>query len=128
MFAYLILAALTGALVYLLYRQGFMVTKRIAAVLFVFRPGKRADNVSLDSCTGWVRHAGRFRKSGVYEFRLDCRLSKGSASVTLLDYQKRELLQLNQDNPTGKIELNGNARYFLRWRFAKTTGSCQLRW
>ena len=39
------------AVVYLLYRQGFGVSKSIAAVLFVFRPGKDADKVTLDSCS-----------------------------------------------------------------------------
>ena len=128
MLIYLTSIPLIGALFYLLYREGLMVTKSIAAVLFVFRPGKQGDSVSLDSCSGWVRHAGRFRQSGTYRFCLDCRLSKGSAVVTLLDRQKRELLRLNQENPAGEIELNGKARYFLRWEFQHATGNCELRW
>lgn len=121
-------AALTGALIWLLYRQGLATTKCIAAVLFAFRPGKQADCVSLDSCTGWVRHAGRFRQGGAYQFYLDCRLSKGHAVVTLLDRQKGELLRLNQDHPAGEIELSRNVRYYLRWEFQNATGKCELRW
>lgn len=128
MLIYLTFIPLTGALFYLLYREGLMVTKSIAAVLFVFRPGKQGDSVSLDACTGWVRHVGRFRESRIYTFQLDCRLSKGSAVVTLLDRQKRELLRLNQDSPVGEIELSGNGRYFLRWEFQSATGNCELRW
>lgn len=111
-----------------LYRQGRAVTKSIAAVLFVFRPGKQADAVSLDSCSGWVRHAGPFRQSGTYKFCLDCRLSRGSAGVSLLDGQKRELLHLSRDNPAGEIELDRTARYYLRWDFTHATGKCELRW
>lgn len=115
-------------LAYLLYRRGFAVTKSIAAILFVFRPGKQGDRVSLDSCTGWVRHMGRFRDSRVYAFSLDCRLSKGSAEVLLLDRQKQELLRLNQVRSTGEIELDGGSRYYLRWEFKNATGKCELRW
>lgn len=128
MLAYLPLAALIGALIYLLYRNGFAATKCIAAVLFVFRPEKQADSVSLNSCTGWVRHAGRFRQSWTYKFCLDCQLSAGSAEVILLDRQKRELLRLNRDNCTGTIALSGKSRYYLRWEFKNASGTCKLRW
>ena len=128
MLPYLILAALIGALICLLYRQGFAVTKRISAVLFVFCPGKQADSISLNSCTGWVRHAGCFRQDWTYKFCLDCQLSAGSAEVALLDRQKRELLRLNQDNCAGEIELSGKARYCLRWEFKNATGTCKLHW
>lgn len=128
MLIYLAYIPLIGVLFYLLYRQGLMVTKSIAAVLFVFRPGKHGDSLSLDTCSGWVRHRGRFREGRIYTFQLDCRLSKGSAVVTLLDRRKRELLRLNQDSPAGEIELSGNGRYFLRWEFQKATGNCELRW
>lgn len=128
MLAYLIIAALMGALIYLLYRQGIAASKCIAAVLFVFRPGRQADSASLDSCTGWVRHAGRFLQNRTYEFRLECQLSAGSAEAVLLDCQKRELLRLDQDNCRGKIELSGNSRYYLRWEFKNATGRCKLLW
>lgn len=82
----------------------------------------------LDTCTGWVRHAVRFRESGAYEFCLDSRLSKGAVSVVLLDGKKRVLLQLSQDVPVGEVELNRNARCCLRWDFKNATGSCELRW
>lgn len=128
MLIYLTAIPLIVTLFFLLYREGLAVTKSIAAVLFVFRPGRQGDSVSLDSCTGWVRHMGRFRESRIYAFHLDCRLSKGSAAVTLLDRQKRELLRLSQDAPGGEIELSGTGRYYLRWEFQNATGNCELRW
>lgn len=113
---------------YLLYRQGFGVTKCIAALLFVFRPEKNRDRFSLDSCSGWVRHAGRFRENRTYEFTLDCRLSKGDTEVLLLDRNKQELLRLNPASPSGSIELDGKSRYYLHWKFRRATGKCELRW
>lgn len=74
---FLMFGALTGAAAYLLYCRGIAVTKGVAALLFVFRTGKDGDRAALDSCTGWVRHMGRFRRSGTYVFSLDCRLVKG---------------------------------------------------
>ena len=42
------------------YLGAIATTKCIRAILFVFVPGKNGDRVTLDSCTGWVRHMGRF--------------------------------------------------------------------
>ena len=117
-----------GILIYLLHRQGFAVTKSIAAVLFVFQPGKRGGRASLNSCTGWVRHRGRFRKSWIMKFCFDCRLSRGDAAVDLLDSQKRELLRLNRHQSTGELKLDGTARYYLQWEFHRATGICELHW
>ena len=117
-----------GILIYLLHRQGFAVTKSIAAVLFVFQPGKRGGRASLNSCTGWVRHRGRFRKSWIMKFCFDCRLSSGDAEVVLLDSQKRELLRLNRHQSTGELKLDGTARYYLQWEFHRATGICELHW
>ena len=116
------------AVVYLLYRQGFGVSKSIAAVLFVFRPGKNADKVTLDSCSGWVSHAGRFRESRTYAFALDGRLSAGDVDVVLLDKKKQPLLKLDRQSPAAQAELAGNSRYYLRWNFKNATGKCELHW
>ena len=117
-----------GILIYLLHRQGFAVTKSIAAVLFVFQLGKRGGRASLNSCTGWVRHRGRFRESRIMKFCFDCRLSSGDAEVVLLDSQKRELLRLNRHQSTGELKLDGTARYYLQWDFHRATGICELHW
>ena len=50
------IAAVLASLLYLLYRQGFAVTKSIAAVLFVFRVKRNGSRASLNTCTGWVRY------------------------------------------------------------------------
>ncbi len=114
--------------VYLLYRQGFAMSKSISAVLFAFRPGKDADRATLDSCSGWVSHAVRFRESRTYGFAFDGQLSRGNVAVTVLDREKQPLLQLDRQTPAGQVELDGNSRYYLRWEFKSATGKCELRW
>lgn len=124
-------AALTAAVctaMYLLYCKGPAVSKRIAAILFIFRPGRDADKAALDSCTGWVRHVGSFHESRTYEFTFDAQLSKGNAEVVLLNKKKQPLMKLNQQCPTGKIELDAKNRYYLRWNFKSATGRCELHW
>ena len=54
--------------------------------------------------------------------------SKGDASVSLLDQEKRELLHLNRDRTSGSICLHRECRYSLRWEFQNATGKCILRW
>ena len=115
------------AVVFFLYSQGLVESKKIKAILYVFRPEKDADRVTLDSCTGWVKHAGRFCESRSYEFTLECQLSSGDVDVILLDKEK-QLLKLNQQTPIGKAELDSHSRYYLRWEFRNATGKCELRW
>ena len=94
------------------YFRSIAISKSIVAILFVFRPGRDADKATLDSCTGWVKHMGRFRESRTYEFTLDGQLSKGDVEVTLLDAKKEPLMKLNQQSPVGKIDLDAKNRYF----------------
>ena len=113
---------------YFLYIKGFVGSRYTRAILFGFWQGKDADKATLDSCTGWVRHVGRFRESRTYEFTLDCQISKGDVEVFLLDRKKQQLLKLNRQFPTGRAELDGKSRYYLRWEFKKATGKCELHW
>lgn len=110
------------------YFRSVAVSKSITAILFVFRPGKDADRATLDSCTGWVRHMGRFHESRTYDFTLDTHLSKGKAQVILLDAHKQQLMRLSQQCPAGKITLDANNKYYLRWEFKGATGRCELHW
>ena len=109
------------------YFRSIAASKRISAVLFIFRPGKDTDQAALNSCTGWVKHTGRFHESGTYEFALDAHLSKGCAEVILLDAKKQQLMKLNQQSPAGKIDLAAK-KYYLRWEFKSATGKCALHW
>lgn len=71
---------------------------------------------------------GRFRESRTYEFTLEAQLSKGNVEVILLDKKKQQLLKLNRQSPSGKLELDAKNRYYLRWDFKGATGKCELHW
>jgi hypothetical protein len=122
------LAIFLCAVMYFLYGRGIAVSKNIRAVLFMSRPGKSADKVDQDSCTGWVQRVGRFHESSTYELILNTQLSKGEAEFSLLDRKKRPLLKLNRRCPSSRVELYADSRYYLRWQFINATGECELRW
>ena len=114
--------------VYFLYRQGLVMSKSIKAILFAFRPTKFEDRATLDACSGWVRHIGRFQESRIYNFSLDAQLSHGNVEVFLLDAGKATLLRLNKQSPTGSIEIDGKNKYYLRYEFRDATGKCKVSW
>lgn len=94
----------------------------------MFWPGKDRDRATVDSCNGWVRHAGRFQESRTYEFIFDTQIAKGDIEVFLLDAEMQPLLKLTRRFPTGRIALDGESRYYLQWEFSNATGRCELRW
>lgn len=112
------------------YYWGAIATiKCIRAILFVFLPGKNGDKATLDACTGWVRHMGRFYESRTYTFALDAQLTKGDVEVMLLDKEKQTLLKLTRQFPSQTIDLDGEkSRYYLHWEFKSASGKCDLRW
>ena len=110
------------------YFLGTATTKSIRAILFMFYPGKNGDRATLNTCTGWVRHMGRFYESRTYAFVLDAQLSEGDVNVLLLDKKKQPLLKLSKQFPSQAIDLDGKSRYYLRWEFKSASGKCELRW
>lgn len=105
-----------------------MIIKSIAALKFIYWPGKNKDQFSVAACSGWVRRRLRAREGGVYSFALNIQLEKGEAEALLLDGQKQELLRLNEQQTAGEIVLNEKERYYLRWDFQRTSGQGRLSW
>lgn len=124
----LLFALIFCAGMYLLYCRGMVVTKKIAAVFFLFRPGRTGDRVTLNGCSGWVRHAVRLREGQTYTFSLDMRLSGGDAEAVLLDQNRQPLLRLNRRTPSGSVTPEGTGRCSVRWEFRSVSGTCELRW
>jgi len=103
-------------------------TKNIRAILFVFQPRETEEKVTLDACSGWVRHMSRFFESGLYTFTLNVQLSKGNVEVFLLDKKKQPLLKFNKQHLSHTIHLNRKSKYYLQWEFESASGQCELRW
>lgn len=111
------------------YWGAIAVTKCISAVVLAFLPGENADRARVDTCSGWLRHMGRFYESGTYTFAFDAYLTGGDAEVFLLDQEKQVLLRLNRYSPYQSIYIDGeNSRYYLHWEFDHASGECELRW
>ena len=111
------------------YWGSIAITKCIRAILFVFLPGKNKDKLTLNTCTGWVKHMGRFYENRTYTFVLDAQLTKGDAEVRLLNKEKQPLLKLSKQVPSQTIDLDGaKSRYYLRWEFQNASGTCELHW
>ena len=115
-----------GIVMYLLYINGWMVLSSKSAVTFVgSRGGKSA---SFSGCNGSIRRIVRFSESRVYTFSLDCALTKGSMTATLLGPDKQELLCLSSDHPSAAVALEKKKRYTLVLRFQSATGRYGLHW
>ena len=111
------------------YWGAIATTKCIRAILFMFLPGKNSDKVTLDTCTGWVKHMGRFYENRAYAFVLDAQLTKGDVEVLLLNRENQPLLKLSRQFPSQTVDLDGDKnRYYLRWEFKSASGKCELHW
>lgn len=111
-----------------LYREGVLSLKKTSAWSCALWPGKRRDRASMNTCTGCIRHVGRFRESRTYEFEFDCQLTRGDAAVSLLDRNKQVLRRLDRHSPAASAVLDRKERYYLLWEFQSATGKCELRW
>lgn len=110
------------------YYLGVFVTRCTVALRFVFRAKKDRDTVVVSSCSGWLRHMGRFHESRIYHFALDTKLTWGYAEVQLLDQKKKLLCTLNARHPNHSIFLHRQKRYYLKWTFQRVSGQCVLTW
>lgn len=111
------------------YWGAIAAAKSIRAIIFMFLPGKNADKVTLDTCTGWVRHMGRFYENKTYSFVFDVQLTKGDVEVSLLNQKKQTLLKFSRRFPSQTISLDGrDSKYYLRWEFKNASGKCALHW
>ena len=53
---------------------------------------------------------------------------RGDVAVILLDREKQQLMKINLQSSTCKIELDAKNRYYLCWEFKGVTSKCELRW
>ena len=115
-----------GIVMYLMYINGWMILSSKSAATFVGALGGRA--ASFSGCSGSVRRIVRFSEDRVYTFMLDCALTKGKMTVTLLDPNKKEVLCLSSNQPTAAVELEKKKRYTMVFRFQSATGHYGLHW
>ena len=115
-----------AGVMYLLYRNGWMILNSKTAASFVGSKGGKA--ASFSRCSGSIKRIVRFPESRAYHVTLDCLLSQGSMTVTLVDPDKREVLRLTDGQNSAAVALEGKKRYTLILRFHSATGRYDLRW
>ena len=122
----LLIFALLGGIMYLLYINGYMVFNNKKALTFI--GSQRGNKASFTSCNGWMKRVVKFSESRNYAFDLDVKLSKGDMQVELLDGKKQPIMRLDGNNPKAVIEIDANKRYYLVYRFNKASGSYELKY
>ena len=120
------LCLVMGIVMYLLYRNGWMVLSSKSAVTFI--GSNRGKSATFSGCSGSIKRIVRCREDREYRFFLDAALTKGRMSVSLLGPDKRELLQLTESMPLGAVTLEKGTRYTLVLRFRSATGRYALQW
>ena len=121
----LLIFALLGGVMYLLYINGYMVMSRKRALTFI--GSQRGKKASFTACNGYIRRVFKVKESRKYVFSLDLQLSKGEMQVELLD-GKDVIIHLDADKPTEYAEITADKRYYLVFRFAKATGKYELKY
>ncbi|MBQ6934371.1 MAG: hypothetical protein IJN37_08320 [Clostridia bacterium] len=122
----LLIFALLGVVMYLLYINGYMMLNSKKALTFI--GSQRGKKASFTACNGWIRRVLRVKESRKYVFDLDLQLSKGEMQVVLLDEGKNEIAWLDESRRTASLELTAGKRYYLVFRFAKATGKYELKY
>ena len=120
------LCLVMGIVMYLLYRNGWMILSSKSAVTFIGH--NRGKSATFSGCSGSIKRIVRCKEDREYRFFLDVALTKGDMSVTLLGPDKKELLHLTGDEPRASINLEKGTRYTLVLRFRSATGRYALQW
>ena len=115
-----------GIVMYLLYINGWMILNSKSAVTFFGSKGGKS--ASFSGCSGSVRRIVRFPGDGVYSFVLDCALTRGDMTVSLLGPDKKELLCLSSSDPERAVCIEKKKRYTLVISFRSATGRYDLHW
>ena len=126
MIKFIVIFALLGGIMYLLYINGYMVMNNKKALTFI--GSQRGNKASFTSCNGWMKRVVKFSESRNYAFDLDVKLSKGDMQVELLDEKKQPIMRLDGNNPKAVIEVVAGGRYYLVYRFNKASGNYLLKY
>ena len=121
----LLLLAL-GCVLYLLYINGYLVTNRKKAVMYI--ETRRGTHATFSACTGYTKRMVRFKESRLYHFTLSSELTKGKLSVELLHSEKHQIMCLNENQRNADLAIDKNKRYYLVVRFHSATGNYALHW
>ena len=124
--SWLVLLAVMAVLFYILYINGYMVWNSKRALMYVGSAwGRKA---SFTSCSGYTKRVIKFEEDKCYHFDLQLELTKGDATVEILDSKKQCLLRLGQNVVQGDIVVEKGKRYYMIVRFKAASGQYTVDW
>ena len=125
----ILIVLLLPVIYYVLYINGYMVTGRKSARIFVGKNrGTNAYWSQFVECSGELKKVARFRKSKEYKLHLDVGLADGSVAIQLLDKEKNVIMELTPELPEASIAVDKKQRYYMVYKFENATGSYELTW
>ncbi|MBQ8590253.1 MAG: hypothetical protein IJ486_07340 [Firmicutes bacterium] len=122
----LLLIVIMVIIFYILYQNGYMVTKAIRSIKFIGT--ERGKKASFKACTGTLKRIVRFRESRIYTFTLYTELEKGKVELYLLDSEKNEVLKLDQMITEEAVMLDGVEKYTMVIKLESASGYYEIEW
>ena len=111
---------------YLLYINGYMVTKATKSVMFV--GSKRGKKAKFTHCNGYIKRVIKFDESRLYKIILDAELTKGDIIAEVSDAGKNVVAVLDSINKNAEIFVEKGKRYYLTMRFKSAAGQYEIDW
>ena len=126
----LVILAVIGVLMFVLYDRGYFPVKSMSAIHFIgnMGAGTNRSSAAFGSASGQIKRVLRFKESRPYEFVYKGKISKGSVSVYITDSRQIPELELDAECPSGVVHGVKGQRYYLIVRFQNATGEYTLAW
>lgn len=109
-------------LLWLLYDRGVLTVGSKRALYYM----GRLEAASYKDCSGRIHRILRPKESGDCWYTLQCRLTKGSMRMEILDKQEQRLLVLDRYKSAGHVYLKEGEKYYLLAVFEQAEGSHRL--
>lgn len=123
----LIVAAVL-VIVYCAYIGGLLTLTSHASVLYV----GRINRARFSKCNGTFKRIIKLDEAKPYSFNLSfnlsCNLTDGSVEAVISDKDRKTLLSLDSQTPTGTINVKEKSKYTLTVKITKASGSYELDW
>lgn len=118
-----------GIFMIYLYEKGLMGLTTKRAVVFVGSlPKKNSWTAKFSECSGKLRRVIRYDQNKQYTFTLESSLDKGELFIEIFDANKNLLLTLDQDNPSGIIDVTSMRKGYMNVRIKAATGNYYVSW
>ena len=113
-----------GIVFYLLYINGYLVAQTKRALFY--RGSLKGNKAKFSSCTGDTKRVIRFKDDRICRLRFEPELTRGEASVEILNPAKQPILCLDSNTRSGDFPVEKGKRYYLVVHFKSATGSYSL--